>query len=148
MQVAIHLQICQLIQALFCYVYIDEDHNLCDEFIEAPVSKNQLLTFPNEIFKKYGVSHPFGEKFYGLLDYIPSRYDRKTILDALDKIPQKMCEDYLFHGTPDEIIGKIEEYAKIGLKHIVLYNTTYLADSSKIKSSFKCMQKVLSYFKK
>ncbi|TFG03257.1 MAG: LLM class flavin-dependent oxidoreductase, partial [Promethearchaeota archaeon] len=137
----------EITPALFSYVYIDEDHDACDEIIDAPVSKNQLLTFPPEIFRKYGVSHPLGEHFYGLLDYIPTKYDRKTILDALNKIPRKMCDDYLFHGTPDEIIEKIEGYAKIGLKHVVLYNTTYLADSTKIKSSFKCMQEVLNYFK-
>ena len=58
-----------------------------------------------------------------------------------------MCDDNTLHGTPDEIISKIEEYAKVGLKHIVFYNTTYLADITKIKSSFSLLKKVLSYFK-
>jgi phthiodiolone/phenolphthiodiolone dimycocerosates ketoreductase len=138
----------EITPALFSYVYIDESHDVCDQIIDTPASKNQLLILPNEIFKKYNTTHPLGENFYGLLEYIPTKYNRETILEAMDKIPSKMCNDYLFHGTPDEIIAKIEEYAKIGLRHIVLYNTTYLADSSKIKSSFKCIQKVLNYFKK
>lgn len=136
-----------IIPGLYSYLVIDEDHNVCNDIIESPVVKNNLLTFPNSVFKEYGITHPFGEDFYGLLDYIPTRYDRETILEALNKIPNKMCDDNIMHGTPDEIISKIEEYAKVGLKHIVFYNTTYLADMSKIKSSFACLKKVLNYFK-
>ena len=133
--------------ALFCYLVIDEEHVVCDELLETPVMKNQMLTLPNEIYERYGLSHPFGEDFYGLLDYIPSRYDQETILEAIDKIPSKMCDDNSLHGTPDEVIRKIEAYAKVGLKHIVLYNTTYLGDVTKIKSSFSNMKIVLDYFK-
>jgi phthiodiolone/phenolphthiodiolone dimycocerosates ketoreductase len=133
--------------ALFSYLVIDEDHNVCDDLIQSPFSKNQLLTMPPSMFKKYGAIHPFGENFYGLLEFIPTEYDRETILEAIDKIPQKMCDDNVLHGTTDEVIGKIEEYANAGLKHIVLYNTTYLGDITKIKSSFACMKKLLDYFK-
>jgi len=133
--------------ALFCYLVIDDDHNECENIIESPVSKNQLLTLPDSFFKQYGTSHPFGEDFYGLLEYIPTKYDEKMILNACEEIPAKMCQDVYLYGTVDEVIGEIEEYAKAGLKHAVLYNTTYLADVTKIKSSFTCMKRVLEYFK-
>jgi phthiodiolone/phenolphthiodiolone dimycocerosates ketoreductase len=133
--------------ALFSYLIIDEDHNVCDDMLESPVVKNQMLTMPPSLYKKYGAIHPFGEDFYGLLEYIPTEYDKKTILDAIDKIPSKMCDDNTLHGTPDDIISKIEDYAKVGLQHIVIYNTTYLADITKIKSSFGLLKKVLAYFK-
>lgn len=92
------------------------------------------------------VKHPLGENFYGLLDYIPTRYDRKTILDALDRVDRKLCEDYYIYGTPDEIIGQIEKFANVGMKHLVLSNMTYFFDVSKLSSSFNCMKKVLEYF--
>ncbi|MFX1374330.1 MAG: LLM class flavin-dependent oxidoreductase [Promethearchaeota archaeon] len=137
----------EITPALFSYLIIDEDHNVCDDMLETPVMKNQMLTMPPSMYKKYGEIHPFGEDFYGLLEYIPTEYDKDTILKAIDKIPAKMCDDNTLHGTPDEIISKIEEYAKVGLKHIVVYNTTYLADITKIKSSFSLLKKVLQYFK-
>ncbi len=136
----------EIVPALFSFLLIDEEHNVCDDMLENPVIKNQLLTMPPSMYKKYGAIHPFGEDFYGLLEYIPTEYDRKTVLEAIDKIPAKMCDDNTLHGTPDEVISKIEEYAKVGLKHIVFYNTTYLADITKIKSSFGLLKKVLQYF--
>ena len=102
----------------------------------------------NEYFESFGISHPFGKDFYGLLNYIPTQYDRETMVEALSKIPAKLCNESFLHGTPDEIISKLEEYAKVGLKHIVLYNITYNCDISKVKSSFGCIKKVLEYFKK
>ncbi|TFF90014.1 MAG: LLM class flavin-dependent oxidoreductase [Promethearchaeota archaeon] len=132
---------------LFTYLIIDEDHNVCDELLNSAVVKNQMLTMPPSLYEEYGVKHPFGDNFYGLLDYIPTRYDQNTILEAIDKIPAEMCGDNILHGTSDEVISKIEKYAKAGLKHIVFYNTTYLADITKIKSSFSSMKKVLNYFK-
>ncbi|MFO7795808.1 MAG: LLM class flavin-dependent oxidoreductase [Promethearchaeati archaeon] len=133
--------------ALFCYLVIDEDHNACEDIIQSPLSKNQLLTLPDKFFEQYGTSHPFGRDFYGLLEYIPTKYDEETILNAIEEIPAKMCQDMYLYGTVDEVIGEIEEYAKAGLRHAVLYNTTYLSDVTKIKSSFSCMKRVLEYFK-
>jgi len=133
--------------ALFCYLVIDEDHNACENIIQSPLSKNQLLTLPDKFFEQYGTCHPFGKDFYGLLEYIPTKYDEETILNAIEEIPAKMCQDMYLYGTVDEVIGEIEEYAKAGLRHAVLYNTTYLSDVTKIKSSFNCMKRVLEYFK-
>ncbi len=133
--------------ALWAYTILDEEHEECHRMLETPLAKNFVLILPNEVFERYGIPHPFGENFYGLLNYIPTRYSREEMLDALEKVPTKMCEDYYLHGTPDEIISEIERYAKIGLEHIVLWNITFFCDVSKIKSSFKCMKKVLEYFK-
>ncbi|MFX1463481.1 MAG: LLM class flavin-dependent oxidoreductase [Promethearchaeota archaeon] len=137
----------EITPGFWSYLVIDEDHNKCDELIGSPYLKNMLLTMPNSVYKEYGMDHPLGKDFYGLLDYIPTRYERTTILEALNKIPHKMCDDHVLHGTPDEVIGKIEEYAKVGMKHIVLANMTFLNDLSRTKSSFHHMQKVLDYFK-
>ncbi len=101
----------------------------------------------DEDFNKYGISHPLGKDFYGGLEYIPTRYDRKTLLEAFEKISLQMCKDYAISGTPDEVIGKIEEYAKIGAKHIVLFDFTPVADINKLLISPNCVKKVLDYFK-
>lgn len=132
---------------LWCTLIIDEDHDVCDKLLESAYAKNYTLILPDEHFKRYGISHPLKEGMYGLLEYIPNRYDRKTMLEAFDRIPFELCEDYFLHGTPDEVIGKIEEYRNVGLEHLVLYNITYCCDLSKIKSSFAGLKKVLSYFK-
>jgi len=137
----------EITPALWSYIVLDEDHDECLRMLETPLAKNYMLTLPNEVFERYGTHHPLGEDFYGLLDYIPTRYNREEILDALEKIPRKVCEDYYLYGTPDEVIGEIEKFAKVGMKHIVLSNMTFFFDVSKLRSSFNCMKKVVEYFK-
>ncbi len=139
----------EITPALCSYLIIDEDPDECCRLVDTPLSKNYILVASNDTFKRYGLSqHPLGEKFYGLLDYIPSRFDRKTILEAINKVPTKLCEDSFLCGTTDEIIERIEKYMKLGMKHLVLFNITYYCDANKVKSSFDCMKKVLGYFKK
>lgn len=133
--------------ALWCYAILDEDHEGCLKMLETPLIKCLGLVMSHEKFEQYGISHPLGENYKGLFDFIPTRIDRKTALEAIEKIPKKMCEDIFLYGTPDEIIGKIEEYAKVGLKHIVIQNATIFSDIKKIKTSFNCLKKVLNYFK-
>jgi len=137
----------EITPALYTYAILDEDHEECHRMLGTPLAKNFALVLPPEMFRRYGVQHPFGENYYGLLEFVPTRYDRKTMLDALEKVPTKLCEDNYLHGTPDEVIGQIEKYAKIGLKHIVINNMTFFFDIRKIKSSFDCMKKILAYFK-
>jgi len=137
----------QITPGLWCNVVVDEEHGECDRLLESAYAKNYTLILPNEQFERYGIEHPLGKDYYGLLDYIPTHYDRKTMIEALDKVPTELCNDLFLHGTPDEIIGKIEEYMKVGLKHIVLYNITYCCDITKVKSSFGGIKKVVAYFK-
>ncbi|MHA1440167.1 MAG: LLM class flavin-dependent oxidoreductase [Promethearchaeota archaeon] len=133
---------------LWCNLIIDEKHEECDRLLESIFAKNYTLVLSNEYFKQFGKMHPLGKDFYGLLNYIPTKYDRKTIIDAINKIPKELCDKTYLHGTPDEVISQIEKYAKNGLKHIVLYNMTYACDLKKVKSSFNCVKKVLEYFKR
>jgi len=137
----------EITPALYTYAILDEDHEECHRMLGTLMAKNFALVLPPEMFERYGVQHPFGENYYGLLEFVPTRYDRKTMLDALEKVPTKMCEDHYLHGTPDEVIGQIEKYAKIGMKHIAINNMTFFFDIRKIKSSFDCMKKILGYFK-
>ena len=137
----------EITPALFTRAVLDEDHEECHRMLGTLMAKNYALVLPHEVFKRYGVQHHFGENFYGLLELVPTRYDRKMMLDALEKVPAKLCEDQTLHGTPDEVIGQIEKYAKIGLKHVVIFNITFFLDIRKLKSSFDCMKKILAYFK-
>jgi len=137
----------EITPALWSYTVLDEDHDECLRMLETPLAKNYMLTLPNEVYERYGIHHPLGKDFYGLLDYIPTRYNREEILNALEKIPRKICEDYYLYGTPDEVIGKIEKFSKVGMKHVVLSNMTFFFDVNKLRSSFNCMKKIVEYFK-
>ena len=137
----------EITPSLYCLAISDEDPEVCHKILNHPLIKTFALPKTDEDFKLYGTNHPFGEKFDGYRDFIPSRCKKEFVLDAIDKVPLKMLEDIFLLGTPDEIISQIEEYVKIGLRHIILCNVTYLADIEKMSSSQNCMNKVLDYFK-
>ena len=128
-------------------VITDEQQDECDRLVTHPLIKNTMLLMKDKHFKKYGITHPLGDNFYGALQYIPTRYDKNTLLEAFEKIPFQMCKDYAVNGTPDDIIKKIEDYAKNGAKHVVIFDFTPLADIQKLLTSPKCIKKVLDYFK-
>jgi alkanesulfonate monooxygenase SsuD/methylene tetrahydromethanopterin reductase-like flavin-dependent oxidoreductase (luciferase family) len=69
------------------------------------------------------------------------------MLEILKKIPNKMCRDFYLNGTPDEIIGQIEKYAKVGVKHIILFNVSILCGLKYIPRSNKCMKSIIKYFR-
>jgi len=136
-----------IIPAVYFNIITDEKPEECDRMLESPLAKNHMLVASNEQFQRYGISHPLGDDFYGLINYIPTKYDKKTLLEIYEKVPSQMCKELYLNGTPDQVIGKIEEYAKIGAEHIVLFNHTPLCDIDKISTSYICIKKVLDYFK-
>jgi phthiodiolone/phenolphthiodiolone dimycocerosates ketoreductase len=137
----------EITPALYCLTISDEETEVCREILNHPLIKTFAFPKTDEDFKPYGVNHPFGENFAGFRDFIPSRCGRELVLNAIDKVPLKMLENIFLFGTPDEIIDQIEDYVKVGLKHIILCNVTYLVDLEKMKSSQNCMKKVLNYCK-
>ena len=135
--------------ALIACVIIDEDPAECEKMLESTMMKNILIPLYREDFKPYGLSHPLGENIDGTIEFIPTNFDRNTILDLISKIPTQMCRDFYLNGTPDDLIGQIESYVKnSGVKHIVLFNCSILCALEKIPTSNLCMQKVIKYFKK
>lgn len=137
----------QITPALYCLTISDESSEACSEILHNPLMKTFALPKTEKDFKIYGLHHPLGENFAGYRDFIPSRCSREMILNALEKVPIKMLEDIFLLGTPDDIINQIEAYVKVGLKHIILCNVTYLVDIKKMPGSQKCINEVLSYFK-
>jgi phthiodiolone/phenolphthiodiolone dimycocerosates ketoreductase len=133
--------------SLYCLTISDEDTEACQKILNNPLIKAFAFPKSDADFKPYGVNHPFGENFAGFRDFIPSRCDRETVLNAVEKVPIKMLQDMFLIGTPDEIISQIERYIKVGMQHIILCNVTYLVDIEKMHSSQNCINQVLNYFK-
>ncbi|MFX1340481.1 MAG: LLM class flavin-dependent oxidoreductase, partial [Promethearchaeota archaeon] len=128
-------------------VITDEEREEVDKMLKNPITKNTLIPLYHEDFKPYGLSHPLGENIDGTLEFIPTHYDQESMLQILEKIPPKMCHDFYLNGSPDEIIGQIENYAKVGVKHIILFNVSILCGLKYIPRSNMCMKKIITYFK-
>jgi phthiodiolone/phenolphthiodiolone dimycocerosates ketoreductase len=116
------------------------------KLLDSPFAKATALILPSETFEELGYEHPLGKKFYGLTDFIPNNYNRAVAISALERVPQEVCERAFLFGTPEQVSRKIEEYAEIGLQHIVLWNCTYFCDFTKLEDSFHCMDEVMRHF--
>ncbi|MFX1438588.1 MAG: LLM class flavin-dependent oxidoreductase, partial [Promethearchaeota archaeon] len=137
----------EITPALIVGIIIDEEMEEVDRMLENPITKNNLIPLYHDDFKDYGIPHPLGENVNGTLEFIPTNFDRNSMLEIIDKIPVKMCRDFYLNGTSDEVISQIEEYAKVGVKHIILFNVSILCGLKYIPRSNKCMKKIIDYFK-
>jgi phthiodiolone/phenolphthiodiolone dimycocerosates ketoreductase len=132
---------------MFTQFVIDESHEECHRLVNAPLVKAYVLLEPPSTYERFGAKHPFGDSFYGLKDYIPTRYPREVVLEALDKVPSEVAEYAITHGTPEDIAAELESYVQQGLQHVVLVNITFFADMGKVRSSFRLMNELVRLIK-
>jgi len=132
---------------MWAWTILARDEETVRRMLESPFAKVTALILPSETFEELGYEHPLGKKFYGLTDFIPNNYNRAEIMSAIGKVPPEVCERAFLFGTPDQVIRKIEEYAELGLQHMVLWNCTYFCDFTKLTDSFHCMDEILRHFK-
>ena len=133
--------------ALWNWCILDEDSAECDRLLNTPLAKAFALLYPGSEWKRLGYDHPFGDSFHSLTDYVPMRYDRKTTLDAMEKVPLKVLQDFYMVGGTEAMIKKLEEFARQGLEHIVMWNASGMMDLEKVRSSYKIMKEVIAYVK-
>ena len=75
------------------------------------------------------------------------RHDRETTLNAIEKVPTEVLQEFYMTGDAEAIIKMLEDFVKQGLEHIILWNTTGMFDLEKTRQSYKIMKEVLAYVK-
>jgi len=126
---------------------IDASHEECHRLLETPIMRAFSLFSSAELYKRFGYEHPLGDRFNGMTDFVPTELDRQEALDLIAKVPFEVVHYHFTHGTPEEICQLVEEYAEQGLNHVNLANLTFMADLSKLKSSFEGVGQILNYFR-
>jgi phthiodiolone/phenolphthiodiolone dimycocerosates ketoreductase len=138
----------QITPGMWAWTILDQDEEASKRMLDTPFAKATALILPSEAYEELGFEHPLGKNFYGLTDFIPSELNQAQAMEALQKVPREVCEKAFLFGTPEQIIRKIEEYAELGLQHIVLWNCTYFCEFSKLRNSFHCMDEIMHHFQK
>ncbi|MHA1959132.1 MAG: LLM class flavin-dependent oxidoreductase [Candidatus Thorarchaeota archaeon] len=133
--------------ALWNWCILDQDPSECDRMMQTPLAKAYALLYPSSEWARLGHEHPFGHEFNALRDYIPMRYDRATVLDAIERVPEEVLREFFMSGDSESIIKMLEDYAREGLDHIILWNSTGMFDLEKTRGSFRIMKEVLAYVK-
>jgi phthiodiolone/phenolphthiodiolone dimycocerosates ketoreductase len=89
-----------------------------------PLGKLSALMCSADIWAKYGLRHPAGDRCRGLVDLIYHDLDPEHLRDLAPKIPFELVEEFTFIGDAAEITDRVSGYADHGLEHIVLGNAT------------------------
>lgn len=135
---------------LYAMTLLGKTHDECHEMFKKPLAKAWALATSEEPFRAAHAEHPFSTpemKFNALLHYVPTRYSRECVLEAMDKVSEDVLEYCFFHGTADEIIEKIEKFAQSGLEHIIFWNLTGMIEPAKNRESLESMKTILTYVK-
>jgi len=115
--------------------------------MEAPLIKAAALLFPATLYEKLGYKHPLGEDFYALTDYIPAKLSREDAMKAIESVPRQVVEESVLWGNVEDVIEKLDKYRKAGLQTVAFWNLTFLGDPTKVKSSYSCIDQLVSHFK-
>ena len=75
---------------------------------------------PSYMWKGFGAEHPLGDDFGGLVDFVPTKYEKAEILDAIDKVPVDVIAEKAMWGTPDMIEQRLRLFIEAGLRHVVM----------------------------
>jgi phthiodiolone/phenolphthiodiolone dimycocerosates ketoreductase len=74
----------------------------------------------DEVWRRHGLTHPLGAGFRGMVDFVPTRYDRGTMDGLIAAVPVDLMAEEALWGTPSRIISRIRDLADAGLRHVVL----------------------------
>lgn len=134
-------------KGMYVNLIIDESREECLRIMEAPLIKTGALLTPASFYEKFGYKHPLGENFYSLTDYIPAKYTKEEVLKAIGKVPLEIIKESFLWGNVEDVIDKLDKYRKAGVQTVVFWNFTFLGDVNKVKSSYKCIDQLVNYFK-
>ncbi|NOY11754.1 MAG: LLM class flavin-dependent oxidoreductase [Archaeoglobi archaeon] len=135
----------EITRAIFASVVIDEKESEVERLLRTPILRIHALLLHHEVYERMGYQHPLG-KYYGLLEYIPTKFTKRDILEAVSRVPDDVVKAAFISGTPEEIIQTLDAYSKLGVEHVVIWNLTYFGDASKVGSSYALIDEVIGHF--
>lgn len=123
------------------YVLCAPDEETLARIAEHPLVRWLCVLLPEKVFTDYGTTAPFagGSGFHS---FVPSRFDRAAAEKVVAGIPPELVRYAAFCGDAKQIAAQVREYADAGLRDIVLWNVTGLADPSLTGYSYKVLDEV------
>jgi len=100
-----------------------------DEALESTAMKAFALNLPAQEWARHGTSHPLGDDFTGVQDFIPQSLDEQTVLSATANVPPSLLKECLLTGTSDEVIEQAAEWRDHGMEYVVICNVSVVQPS-------------------
>ena len=98
--------------------------------LDHPAIRFTALLVPAYVWESRGVDHPLGSDFRGLIDFVPTQYEKGDIYAAIDKVPVDLVAQEAMWGTPQMIEEKLHSFVEAGLRHVVMQPASALVSKS------------------
>lgn len=121
--------------AYHAYVVPAEDHETAHRMLAAPLAGAMSLVASADNWRQSGRSHPLGEDFQGLRDYVPEWFEPEQLQAALAAYHPDVFHDQIAHGPAGDIAAFFEPFVAAGLRHLVVSNVGPLAGIEHMGSS-------------
>jgi phthiodiolone/phenolphthiodiolone dimycocerosates ketoreductase len=100
----------------------DDRDRVVEQALASPYVAYNALGLPGFLWKQLGLSHPYGDDFFGTLDMVPSRTTPEDVEAAHRQITAELLEHQYYFGTPREIAAAVEPLVEAGCGHFILAN--------------------------
>jgi phthiodiolone/phenolphthiodiolone dimycocerosates ketoreductase len=107
--------------ALFQFLVVAPSEREVQEMLDTKLGRLFALYAGSSEWRKVGAQHPFGEHFRGYVDWVPERYDRKTLQEGLASVPPELIGSGLLWGTPQQVASKLRAFGEVGVRHVGLF---------------------------
>jgi len=100
---------------------------------DLPIVKLIAYYLPDEVWQRYGLTHPAGRGCRGKVDLVPHELDPDELRAMAPKIPIELVEELAWLGSAEEIAERIVPFAEAGTTHLMLGDvtgTTYAPEDS------------------
>jgi phthiodiolone/phenolphthiodiolone dimycocerosates ketoreductase len=124
-------------------VVIARSHEEAHQLLDSNALRLGALILPPATWAKGGASHPFGDRYRGIVDYIPSRLDPDEVRALLPTVPADVLHVAFDHGTPEQLAARARSYQAVGLRHVVVRNVTPLVDPRRAIGSFRLLGRMI-----
>lgn len=105
-------------------IFGESRHAVAALLDEVPVVKLIACYLPDEVWQRYGLTHPAGPGCRGQVDLIPHELDPDDLRALAPKIPIELVEELAWLGSAEEIAERIAPFAEAGATHLMLGDVT------------------------
>lgn len=88
------------------------------------------LLSPDSVHRAAGSTHPLGEGFGGIVDFIPQRYTRDELMDAIEAVDPEVLAQRTVWGGRAKVLRELRAYGEAGMRHVMLSPASGLVSKS------------------
>jgi phthiodiolone/phenolphthiodiolone dimycocerosates ketoreductase len=100
-----------------------------DAAMDSAAGRAAGLCVPGSEWKRHGATHPLGEDFSGIQDFVPQTMDQQTVLSYVAQVPPSLLREMTLNGTPDEVVDQAAVWRDHGVRYITVLNLSTVQPS-------------------